>query len=274
MTDKSAWQGRVGTTWANHWQQTDRSFTGLTDRLLACASAQPIRQALDVGCGAGEVSLALGRGHGGAEIVGLDVSEDLVSVARERGSRLANVRFELGDAAIWKAPEFQPDLIVSRHGVMFFDDPVGAFRHLAEISRRDARLVFSCFRNRADNSWAERVLSLLPVGLVPDPNPFEPGPFAFADPGRVKRILSEAGWADIAFEEVDYAFVAGTGDNAEEEAVAHFLRIGPAARTAAQLEDEERAQFIGRLRKFVQNNRDGSIVALKASAWIVTARPR
>ncbi|GAA4040281.1 class I SAM-dependent methyltransferase [Parerythrobacter jejuensis] len=273
MTDKAAWQGRVGTTWATHWARTDRSFTGLTDRLLGRASARPIRQALDIGCGAGELSLALGRGHSMAEIIGVDVSDELIAVAKDRGSHLANVSFACGDAAEWSKPGFAPDLLVSRHGVMFFDDPVASFEHLASIADHDARLVFSCFRDSSENAWSERILSLLPAGLGDIPDPYAPGPFAFADPKRVEMILSRAGWIDISIEPVDYAFVAGAGDDAVEEAVKHFLLIGPAASAAAELDDEEKGRFVGRLRRFLANSADGSIVALRAGAWIVSARP-
>ena len=84
MTDKTEWQGRIGQTWAAEWRRTDRSFTGLTDVLLGQASARPFRRALDIGCGAGELSLALARGHAGAEVVGIDISAELIAVARER----------------------------------------------------------------------------------------------------------------------------------------------------------------------------------------------
>src|SRR5690349_18313628 len=178
--DRSDWEGRVGRKWADEWRRTDRSFAGLTDRLLARASARPISRALDVGCGAGELSLALGRGHSEAEIIGLDISEDLVEAARERAAHLNNVMFFVADAATWRGSQFSPDLVVSRHGVMFFGDPVGAFTNLAKGAAPNARLVFSCFRDRSENPWAEQVAALLPEGTIPVEAPETPGPFAFA----------------------------------------------------------------------------------------------
>ena len=271
MTDKTEWQGRVGRTWAAEWRRTDRSFTGLTDVLLGQASVRPFRRALDIGCGAGELSLALARGHAGAEVVGIDISAELVAVARERSGYLGNVFFDQADAAHWQLDGYAPDLIVSRHGVMFFDRPVEAFAHFHAIAAPGARLVYSCFRDLSENPWADRVVSLLPTDYVVPVDPLAPGPFSMADRIQVQGTLSEAGWQDVRMQAVDFAFVVGGGENPVEDALSYMLAIGPAARAARLLPDEDKAAFVGRLRRFLANNLDGGLIALRAGAWIVTA---
>ena len=271
MTDKAEWEGRVGRTWAAEWQRTDRSFAALTERLLGAATGAAIAQALDIGCGAGEVSLALARANPDAQVVGVDVSNELLAAARVRGADLPNIAFELGDAARWTRAGFAPDLLVSRHGVMFFPDPVAAFTHLARLAAAGARLAFTCFRDPTENAWASGLTALLPSGLGAPPPPGEPGPFAFADKARVKRILAEAGWRDAAFEAIDFPYVAGGGDDPVEDALSYFLAIGPAARAAAQMENGERAQFIERVRAFLHDHLEDGRVALQAGAWLVTA---
>lgn len=271
MTDRSEWEGRVGRKWAEEWRRTDRSFAGLTDRLLGRASSGSPRSILDVGCGAGELSLAFARGHPPSHVVGVDVSQSLIEIAHDRGESLPNVSFELADAAEWEKDRFTPDLVMSRHGVMFFPDPVAAFAHIAQISAGGARLVFSCFRERAANPWASDIAALVGKPAEPEP-PFAPGPFAFADSVRVESILADAGWRDIAFEPVDFAYVAGAGEEPMEDALSYFLSIGPAARAAADLSPVERASFVERLEAYLSQARSGDIVALGAAAWIVTAR--
>jgi SAM-dependent methyltransferase len=272
--DRGEWEGRVGRKWAEEWRRTDRSFAGLTDRLLARASARPLARVLDVGCGAGETTLALARGHPNAQFTGLDISEQLIEVARERAAHLANATFLVADAGSWRVSQFAPDLIVSRHGVMFFNDPVAAFANLAKGAAPDARLVFSCFRDRSENPWAERVAALLPEGSVEQPAPDAPGPFAFADRYRVQGILETAGWQEVSFEAVDFAYVAGTGEDAVDDAVSYFQSIGPAARAIIGLDETARAAFSEKLRRYLSANAQGPLVALPGAAWIVAARTR
>ncbi|MBD3730269.1 MAG: class I SAM-dependent methyltransferase [Sphingomonadales bacterium] len=272
MTNSRDWQGEVGRKWAEEWRRTDRSFSGLTDRLLGVASAGRVHRVLDVGCGAGELSLAMGRGHAGAEVVGIDISKPLLDVARERGSHLFNVSFELADSSCWLREAWAPDLIVSRHGVMFYDDPVDAFAHLRAIAAREGRLVFSCFRSREENIWADKIASLLPANAIAPTEPHAPGPFAFADVDYVTDILTAAGWASIAHEAVDFAYVAGTGEDPVADALSYFLAIGPAAAAARDLPDSDKAAFIAKLRRFIENHRHSDMVMMRGAAWIFTAR--
>lgn len=271
MTERSDWEGRVGRKWAEEWRRTDRSFAGLTERLLARVGSGSPRQVLDVGCGAGELSLAFARGHPDAEVVGVDVSELLVDVARERASNLANVVFEHGDAGAWSMEGFAPDLVISRHGVMFFADPVVAFSHIRATSADASRFVFSCFRTLRENVWAYDLAALVPGDPASPGEPHAPGPFAFADPDYVADILSDAGWSDIGFEPVDFAYVAGAGEDAVADAESYFLSIGPAARAAAELAPEDRERFIANLRGYLGERVHDNFVVLPAAAWIVSA---
>ena len=143
MTGASEWTGRVGGTWVREWERTDRSFGSLTAHLLDPAAIGDITSALDIGCGAGEVAITLAARNPAAEITGLDISQDLLSVARERGSTFGNLTFREGDAARWKPDDNSnaPDFLISRHGVMFFDDPPAAFANIRRALKPDGRLV-------------------------------------------------------------------------------------------------------------------------------------
>ena len=131
------WNSKVGDTWARMQARLDRAFTPVTAALLTIAAPQPGEDVLDVGCGTGETTLALvgAVGDDGA-VMGVDISEALLARARERADELVcDVEFHNVDAATFDTePGF--DLVVSRFGVMFFDDPVAAFaNHRAWQSR-------------------------------------------------------------------------------------------------------------------------------------------
>lgn len=270
MTDATEWQGGVGRNWAAEWERTDRSFAALTPHLLSAIAAEPGQRVVDIGCGAGEVAMAVAQARPAAQVIGVDISADLVAAARERSAGVPNLRFDLADAAQWTCPEGAPDLYVSRHGVMFFADPPATFAHLSRQAGPGARLVFSCFRSAADNAWAAQIAKLLPPAAPAAPaSAFAPGPFAFADPDHVRRCL--AGWRDVTFTRLDFAYVAGSGSHPVVDALAFFSRIGPAARAIRTLPDSARASFERRLLELVQSHCVGGRVCFPAAAWLVTA---
>lgn len=270
MTTGTEWRDAVGRNWAENYRLTDRAFAGLTERLLTRIGGLAERGMLDVGCGAGELSLAIARGNPRAKVVGVDISAELVAAARERGGSLTNVDFVEADAAHWRPTDFAPELLVSRHGVMFFDVPITAFANLRALAAPGAQMVFSCFRSAKLNPWASDLASLL--ALPEFGQGTAPGPFAFADEGYVHGILDNAGWQDIAFEPVDFAYVAGAGEDPVEDAMELFRRIGPAAPALRALAGEERTRAEGWVRDWVAEHRSGNLVAFPAAAWIVSAR--
>lgn len=267
MTGASEWQGTVGRSWASEWRRTDISFSGLTPTLLQAIAAEPGAAVVDIGCGAGELAMAVAQGRPAANVIGVDISADLVEVARTR-SHSPNLSFEVADASQWQ-PAVRPELYVSRHGVMFFPDPPAAFAHLAAIAAPGARMVFSCFRKAAENDWAAAIAGLLPRSDAPPPSPHAPGPFAFALPDHVLRCMR--GWRDIAFTPVDFRYIAGQGPDAVAEAMALFRRIGPAAAALRTLPETERDGVERRLLDLVESRLDGEEVAFPAAAWLVTA---
>jgi ubiquinone/menaquinone biosynthesis C-methylase UbiE len=273
MTQLYDWQGEVGRKWARLHALTDRAFTGLTQNLLDRLERLPGNAVLDIGCGAGELSLALARQRPQAQVVGIDVSADLVAAATARAGDRANVTFIAADAASWNPDGFRPDLLTSRHGVMFFADPVAAFAHLRAIADPGASLLFSCFRDRRLNPWTSELAALLPPEFVTPADPLAPGPFAFADPSRVEQILAAAGWREVRCEAVDFAYVVGMGEDPLADARAFLGEIGPAAPAIAQMRGTPaEAPFHRRMTDWLSENAADGMVSFPAAAWIVFAR--
>lgn len=270
MTTAQDWQDRVGRTWADEWRRTDRSFADLTHRLLDRVADVPGNAVLDLGCGAGELALAIAAARPAARVAGVDISADLIAVAAARAGGLA--RFHCADAGLFVDPAGPADVLVSRHGVMFYADPPAVFAHLADHAAPDARMVFSCFRAAAENPWATLFAPLFGPAAPPPVAAFPAGPFAFADPAHVARAM--AGWTDLAFEPVDFAYCAGEGVDPVADAVDFFSRIGPAAARLAALDPAARADARAQMAVMLAPFANGGRVVLPAAAWIVTARKR
>ena len=271
MTQINEWEGPVGRSWASEWERTDRSFAALTPHLLRSIAALPGCDIVDIGCGAGEVSLSVADARREARVLGIDISADLVATATIRSQGRTNCAFALADATSWEPDRGAPDLYVSRHGVMFFADPAAAFAHLANVAADGARLCFSCFRSPRDNEWASAMGELIGGGGIAPGDPHAPGPFAFADRDYVTELLARAGWRAVDLQPVDYRYLAGSGRDPVGDALCFFMRIGPAARALRELPEAERAPVIARIERFLSERSAHGEVAFPAAAWIVTA---
>jgi SAM-dependent methyltransferase len=270
MIQADDWKGRVGQAWAAEWQRTDRAFSPLSRRLadLLAQIATDRGRAIDIGCGAGETSLALADLRPELSVTGVDLSEELIGVARTRAGSRANVAFHLGDAAQVPAAPGSVDLFVSRHGVMFFEDPVAAFSAFRLAAAPGARLIFTCFRSWRENRFASDVGDILGEAAPP---PRNPGPFAFADEAHVRSILGSAGWRESAAEPVDFAFRTGDGPDPIADAMSFLTRIGPAARALRDAPEAERGPLLDALANACAARLADGTVDFPAAAWLWTA---
>lgn len=274
MTGARDWSGAVGDVWAAEWQRTDRGFAAMTSHLdAAILAAAPERgNAIDVGCGAGGTSIALARARPDLFVTGVDLSPSLIDIARSRGAIYPNLSFRVADIAVGSDFDDSADLLVSRHGVMFFDDPVAGLSALRRVARSGAALVFSCFDSVTRNRFAADPLVAV-TGQEPVPaTRYMPGPFGFADPDFVASILAAAGWADPHHESVAFGYRVGAGADPIGDAVNFFTRIGPSAPLLRAAAPEARAAMIGRLTDLVARHLHDGVVDFPAAAWLWSAR--
>ena len=263
------WSGSSGDIWARRWRDTDRALAevgaALDEAILAAAPAKPFR-ALDVGCGPGTTTLALASSRPDAAIVGCDLSRPLIAIAEERSAGLAGVQFIADDAESAALDHGPFDLVFSRHGVMFFDDPRRAFSSLRTTTKSGGRLVFSCFREWSVNPWAAELASAAAGRELPPPGR-EPSGFAFADPDYVRGLLTGVGWAEAEPHAVDFDYAAGAPD----EALSFLAELGPAARVIEEMSDSALEAALQRMRAVVERHDRGGKVIFPGAVWIWTA---
>ncbi|MFL5286946.1 MAG: methyltransferase domain-containing protein [Rhodopila sp.] len=269
------WNDIAPATWTAYQVQMDAMFEPLTRIALDAAAPSPGETAIDIGCGCGGTILALADRVGPTgRVLGLDVSHPMAALARERTAAqgLTNAEISIGDAATHAFTPVQADLLFSRFGVMFFDDPPGAFANLRSAMRSTGRMVFACWRPLADNAWFNLPLCATRDLLPPQPpaDPTAPGPFAFADPDRVRGILSAAGWRDVDLRRADVPIRPGN----LAETVGFSLRVGPLAAILREVNDEAlRARVEAALTEALRPHDGPNGVTLQGSIWIVSARP-
>lgn len=267
------WNGQAGEKWVQNAEQLDNLLAPFLPEILSRAALNEGEHVLDIGCGAGALTLQAERQVGTKRsAIGIDISEPLLALARQRAETAAlAATFTKADASVYRAA--QPlDAAVSRFGVMFFSDPVGAFEALRRNLRPEGRMVFACWKGLEHNGWASLALHAAMPFLSeppPPPDPKAPGPFAFADKDRISRNLSDAGWRGISID--SWTGQLDLPGHTAEESADFLLKMGPMARVLS-----EQVIDIGPVRDAVVERIKSvslgeGLVKLPAASWLVTA---
>ncbi|MFP2896521.1 class I SAM-dependent methyltransferase [Corallococcus sp. 4LFB] len=265
------WNGTAGRAWVDTQEVLDSMFKPMEDLLVEAVVAGAASQVLDVGCGTGSTTLAFARRLGAeGRCTGIDISEPMLTAARSRAEREGlPAGFIRADA---QRHAFEPasfDMILSRFGVMFFEDSVQAFANLRRAAKDGAGLRFIAWRSPSENPFmttAERAAAPFLPNL-PVRRPDAPGQFAFADASRVHRILEESGWADIDLQPIDFACTLP-----EKELLRYLTRLGPLGRFLHELDDRTRTQVIETVRAAFEPFVHGAEVRFTAACWSAGAR--
>ncbi len=248
-------------------------FDAVRRGLLLQADPRPGHRVLDIGCGTGSSTLALARSVGaGGRVVALDVSGPMLARARERAREAGladRIDFIEGDAQLHDLAPARCDLLFSRFGVMFFADPVAAFRNLGRALVPGARLAFVAWQDVPSNAWVAQPLAAIAgaVPALPPLPPEAPGPFAFADRARVIGILEAAGFRDVAARSLESELTLGADVDA---AVVMALEIGPPSRAIRLGGEPARRAAEPLLRELFARHLGPGGVTFGSAAWLFT----
>lgn len=262
----SIWNGPRAQKWVEEQELLDRLFQPFQDLLVNPVS--PGQRVLDVGCGTGATTLAVARRVGEkGQAIGVDISEPMIALARERAER-ENSRASFIVASA-ETHEFEPesfDTVISRFGVMFFDDPVRAFQNLRQAAK-ELRVI--AWRSPEENPFmtvAERAASqYLPE--LPPRVPNAPGQFGWGDARYVRSVLEQSGWKGIDIQPIDVA--SGFPESQLER---YFTKLGPLGVALHDADAPTKARIIEVVRAaFAPYVYEGE-VRFQAACWIVTAQ--
>jgi SAM-dependent methyltransferase len=268
------WNGSSGSAWVEMQDVLDRMLALFEMFLSQEAFPGEGGRVLDVGCGAGGTTISMARRLGPTGLcIGVDISEPLLTVAKERSiaEKLGGVAFVQADAQTYAFEPSRFDSVMSRFGVMFFDDPEAAFVNIRRAARSDAKLAFVAWRSPAENPFmttaARAAEPLLPNLSLPDAG--APGQFAFADGGRVRRILNASDWKNIDVRPIDV-----TGNIAEQDLLTYVTKLGPVgvALRGADVDEATRAHTASVVRAAFEPYIQNGTARFTMASWLVSAR--
>lgn len=174
---------------------------------------------LDVGCGAG-LALQLAAGRGAASVTGLDASEGLLAIARER---LPKSDLRHGDLEELPFADASFTAATSFNAVQYATDPQRALRELGRVTEPGAPIAVVTWGDPARSEMRD-VLGAI-GGLLPPPPPGAGGPFALSRPGALEELVESAGLiAGEGRQGADAVLLPGRADPVRAQ-----LASGPAA---------------------------------------------
>jgi SAM-dependent methyltransferase len=273
--------------WIKRWATDDgRHYVAEADRydnlngpggdaMLDAADLQSGKRVLDVGCGSGATTIeAARRVQPGGAAVGVDVSPPLLALARERAAaaRADDTEFIEADAQVHPFGDGRFDVVISRNGLMYFDDPDAGFANLARALCSGGRLAFTAPQGLDRNEWimVAGAAAAPHIGMPEGIAPGAPGPLGLADPDQTRRILEGAGFTDVTLE--DLTLPMRIGDSVDD--ALSFIRSIPFVRdllAAAPAPKQDVAVDAVRAALAPYAGPDG-VVTHNNGVWLVTAR--
>ena len=265
------WNNEGGQRWVTYIDRLELLAGAFTEALLAKANPQPQERVLDIGCGGGPTSAALADAVGeDGYVLGADISEVILRVARSRYGAKENLEFLTADAGVHAFDPQSFDIVTSRFGVMFFPNPESAFKNILKALKPGGRLHMMCWRGIEENPWlgtpASAAFEILPRPERAEPG--APGPFSLSDPKRAEDILVAAGFTDVEFEKIDCELNMGSIDDALET----LCNLGPAAAALKEASERDSALAIEALRKVLSEYETAEGVTMSGAAWLVSAK--
>jgi len=262
------WNGRLGKAWVNVEDYIDGMMAPLSTVALEAVNAKPSDRIIDIGCGCGTTSFSLGAT--GAAVWGVDISTAMIDRANEKDNAAGNVAFSVGDAA---SQQYTADhtVVFSRFGVMFFADSVKAFANIRSALVPGGRLVFVCWQPPSANPWlsiAGAALQPFQPADAPPPDPEAPGPFRFGVPEDTRKVLSSAGFTNIAMQPVVKDLHLG---DTIDEVMRFQSNVGPLSSLLETLDESRHAQATAAVRDAFAAKADSKGINLEAATWLVTA---
>ncbi|MGW1676435.1 class I SAM-dependent methyltransferase [Saccharopolyspora sp. NPDC002376] len=272
VAELRAWNGNQGDFWASRADRFNEGVAGYQDAFLDAGRIDRASKVLDIGCGSGQTARDAARRAVDGSVLGVDLSSSMIELARELAARdeLTNVAFEQVDAQVHDFPAQHFDIAVSRHGSMFFGDPVAAFRNIARALRPDGRLALLTWQPMERIEWMVAFRTLLAAGReLPKPPSRGPSPLSLSDPGVVRELLSDAGFADVQLRGLAEPMYFGR----DVDDACDFI-TEQHAWLLADLDASERARAVADLRADLAGHQTERGVLYDSAAWLVEARRR
>ncbi len=267
------WNEKSGAKWVKLDEPLNERFSILTSELFLRANIKKNDKVLDIGCGGGETSFQASKfvGNNGW-VTGADISETLLDFAKSKFLDSNNLDFKICDVQNYKFESNSFDKVISRFGVMFFENPVEAFNNIKLSMKTNGSLNFVCWSNMKENDFFYEGLEMIAKYAKQNLPPItkDPGPFAFSEKEYIEKILKNTGFREIKIDNVHTKI--STKDSVEKD-LEMMLSMGSRARILleANLTDEKMLIIRNEIKELCKKRQNNSEITYKACLNYVSA---
>ncbi len=229
------------------------------DELIKSVSLKENYNVLDAATGTGEPGLTAALLVPKGKVVGQDLAEDMIQLAKENARIRGIKNYETVSCDVSKMPfpDNHFDALMARFGFMFFPDMQKAANEMARIVKPGAKISTSVWGMPEKNAWATVILGTINQMMQIPPLPDgAPGLFRCAKPGMMKDIFEKAGLKNVSEKEV-----SGTNSFDSAEHYWEFMNdIAAPVVSALSKADEEmktkiRSAALEKAQKFSSNGK-------------------
>jgi SAM-dependent methyltransferase len=251
--------------WGEWLEWTERNFMPITNWLRDCTTWSEATHVLDVACGAGYPALSMAAEIPEGRVLATDISAEMVEVASRwaKARGLARIVFAEMDAEALRCQDNSFEVVTHAYGLMFCPDPAQATAEAYRVLAPGGRFGVAVWDQPSASPFftvirdpAERAL-----GLRPQEDPQEPGPFRLASSNALRSLLEGAGFSRVRVDQVPAIF--------ECSSVAEYIRIFTDfawKSKMAALTDEQQSDFRRAVAEAAQPFLDGARLRLRATS--------
>ena len=256
------WNKGIGQKWVKEDNSLNERFAILTKEFFSRANINKNEKVLDIGCGGGITSFEASKLVGkDGYVLGADISEILLDLAKKNYSNIENLEFKYCDVQNYKFKKNIFSKVISRFGVMFFENPIVAFKNIYNSIQDGGSLHFVCWTNVMENEFFTAAANIIIKHLnreFPEVTR-APGPFAFSEKKYVKQILNASGFKNIKVDKI-YTSISTYDDSKKDGEL--LFNIGLAGRLLAEenLSEKELSKIKNKIIEMAQKRQiDGKI---------------
>ena len=228
------WNEGIGKKWVEEDDSMNERLSILTKELFLRSNINRNDKILDIGCGGGQTAFEASEMVGeNGYVIGADISKILLDLAKSKYANTKNLEFKYCDVQNYEFRKNSFNKVISRFGVMFFENPIEAFKNIYNSIQEGGSLNFVCWTNVMENEFFTDPTNIIIKHINKEFPEITraPGPLAFSDEDYVKEILETSKFKNVKVEKA-YSSIS-TNDSAKKEGDL-LLKIGLGGRLLAE----------------------------------------